>query len=228
MKNPTALLIVLAVVALSAGCATTSSITQTGGNPGLVSAPPNSSVPPSIKVWVLTPKVVFENTQTEEPLDAITNGGPAMIAALTDKSVSILKAKINPSVASVSTGNLSAEQKASAEQASASANQLVRKRQNSQAMNTIRSLASTNESVAVLVQYVRVKIGPSKTWNQNTGAITADASSSHFRAVMLDCRTGRCLWGNSVLLREAPDPNNKQFDKVLSLLYSTLNPQPEK
>ena len=178
-------------------------------------------------MWVLTPKVVFEDTLTEVPLDSFGYGGPALVKALTDKAISTLKAKSIQDVAYVSDGNLSAEQRDLAEQASASANHLIRVNPDPQAIHYIQGLASTNESVAVLAQYVRVKVGPHGTWNPNSGAITSGASSSYFRAALLDCQTGRLLWENSVLLRELPVPNSGNFNKVLPLLYSTLNPQNE-
>jgi hypothetical protein len=144
---------------------------------------------------------------------------------LASKAVHILQAKNIPDVASVSDGNLALEQKAMAEQASALAHRLTRTNPDPEAIRCIRGLAVTNESVAVLAQYVRVKVGPSGTWDPNSGAITSQATSSHFRAILLDCQTGRRLWDNSVLLRKSPDPNSGDFDKLVILLYSTINPQ---
>jgi hypothetical protein len=174
---------------------------------------------------VLTPKVVFEDTQTESPLDSTAHGGPGLVTALTERAIAALKAKDIPYAAYVSDGDLVAEQKKLAEQASALANRLIRVNPDPEAIRFIQGLAATNVLVAVLVQYVRVKVGPSGTWDPNSGAITSGASSSHFRAALLECQTGRGLWQNSVLLRKLPDPSASDFNKVLTVLYSTLNPQ---
>lgn len=215
-------------LAFVSGCATTSKITQTGASTGSVSGAAASVVPASTRVLVLTPKVVFEDARTEAPLDSTANGGPGLVTALTDKAIATLKAKHIPEAAYVSGGNLSVEQKALAEQASALANRLVRENPDPEAIRFIQGLAATNESVAVLVQYVRVKVGPSGGWDPIYGAITSGASSSHFRAALLDCQTGRRLWESSVLLRELPDSNSSDFNKVLKNLYSTLNPKTRK
>lgn len=225
--TPTSTLIpIVFSLALVSGCATTSKITRTGPSTETGSgASVVSTVPASTRVWVLPPKVVYEDTVTEAILDSTTHGGPGLSAALTTKAIPILQAKNLPEVASVTDGNLAVEQKAAAEQASALANQLTRPNPEAEAIRCIGILAATNQSVAVLAQYVRVKVGPSGTWDPNSGAITSHASSSHFRAVLLDCQTGRRLWENSVLLRKVPDPNSGDFDKLVTLLYSTVNPQ---
>jgi len=216
---------VLALVVLIAGCTINSNITQTGGGTGDASAATPSVVPASTRVWVLTPKVVYEDTRTEVTLDSSDHGGPALVAALAEQAVSILDSKGLHEVACPRESSLSAEQKVLAEQASASANHLVRVNPDPQAIHYILGLASTNESVAVLAQYVRVKVGPHGTWDPNSGAITSGASSSYFRAVLLDAQTGRRLWENSVLLREVAKPNNSNFKTVVTLLFSTLNLQ---
>ena len=231
MKDPKArfnivvLSILCCLASMLSGCVVNSKITQTGGTTGDTAAGMASVVPVSTKVWVLTPKVVYEDTLTETLLASSAQGGPALVTALTEQTVAILNGKGFHKVVTSGDSNLSAEQHTLAEQASLESNHLVRANPSPQVIKYIQGLASTNESVAVLAQYVRIKVGPHGTWDPNSGAITSGASTSYFRATLLEAQTGRRLWGNSVLLREVAKPNNSNFKTTGSLLFSNLNLQ---
>ena len=221
MRNARAVCLFVLTSLMVVGCATSRKITVTGSS----AAEATAFVPPSTKVLVIRPKVTYEDTQTEMPLDAETQGASGLEDSLMEKGVEMLKSKLFSDVASMYSVQVSPEQRDLAGKARASASHLIRSRPDRQALQYVLGLGATNETAAVLVQFVRVKIGPAGTWDPNSGAITSAASSAFFRAALLDCRDGRVLWKNSVLLRKVPQPDNSDFEKVVAALYSTLNPQ---
>lgn len=222
-----ALLAIALSIILLIGCATSSKISHADGNHELASGvmPDQLSIP--TRVRVLTPKVVYEDARTEAPLAASAFGGAGLEVALVAKALSALAPKGFAQVVSCAdVSDLSEEQMTIAEQAGELSNRLFRAHPDPRVLALLRGLAEVDQPVAVLAQYVRVKVGPRGTWDPNTGAITSSASSTVFRAALFDCQTGGRLWDNVVLLRRLPDPDNKDYDKVMELLYSTLTPRP--
>jgi hypothetical protein len=215
----------LAMVMSGIGCAVNNKVTLTGGAGGDPAVATASTIPATTRVWVLTPMVAYEDTLSEAPLDAHAYNGPAVVAALNSQTISILNGKGVHEVVGPDDASLSEGQRLLAQQAGTEANHLVRANPPLKALQYVQGLAATNGSVAVLAEYVRVKVGPNGTWDPNSGAITSGASSSYFRAALLDARTGRKLWENSVLLREVVKPDSSRFQTIVPLLFSTLNIQ---
>lgn len=216
--------ILLLWVLAAAGCSTTSQVTSSAG-----SANPNAdgkvySVPAGTAVWLLAPRVSFEDARTGLKLDPAFHGGAALATALTENATTTLKSRGLPDVISLTDGSVSTSQKTAADQASSTANRLARALPDSETALCLRELASTNRPTAALVQYVRAKIGPSGTWDPNTGAITSDPSSTQIRAALVDCQSGACLWENSVLLRKRADAAGSDLAKALNVLFANLNP----
>ena len=225
LSRSVALVAVTLLPALAGGCATSSKITQAGGSHELASGAAPGLLPSSTRIRVLAPEVAYEHALTEAPLAASAFGGAGLEAALVAKALSSLPSKgLVRAAYYADDAELTVEQKALAERVGMLASRLLRAHPDPQALALLEGLAETDAPVAVLAHYVRVKVGPRGTWDPNTGAITSSASSSMFRAALFDCQTGRRLWDNLVLLRRLPDPDSRDFDKVIQLLYSNLNP----
>jgi hypothetical protein len=71
---------------------------------------------------------------------------------------------------------------------------------------------------AILVQYLKVKVGP----DASRTIYTFSGTSSHFQATLISCVTGEVLWNNEVLLRDLPKVNNSNFTESIKLLFKSF------
>ena len=211
----------------SAGCSSSGKVVQADTRSGTGASsnisPITFAAPP--RIWVLNPKLTYEDVKKETPLDASQYNGPQIVRVLTDAGLSVLHSKGVRDARTV-LENLPTEMKAQAELASASAQRLFLSKPDPQVVQAIQRLGGTNEPAAVLVQYLRVKVGPGGFYDPFTGDLSTSASTTHLRAGLVDCQTGCVLWRNSVLLREVPKPDSPDLARALQQLYSTLNFQP--
>jgi len=83
----------------------------------------------------------------------------------------------------------------------------------------IKSVATIDAHITVLVSYVRVKVGSDGSWNANSGAITSSNSKTILHAALIQCATGKVLWMDQVLLREVPQISSSRFSEALELLF---------
>ena len=215
----------LVMAFLLTSCATSNKIAQGGfGSENHVAALVN--FPASTRILVLAPKVQYEDAQTEATIAPIGDSISSLGNAMTEQTIAAFRARGTDKIASADQAGLVGEQQSLALQASTIANRLTKARPDAGTLQIIEKLAAPGEPTAVLAQYLRVKQGPTGTWDPNSGAITSNGSSSQFHAALLDCQTGRTLWQNSVEMRRIPVVGSENFKKTLSALYSTLNPQP--
>lgn len=215
----------LAILALLPGCAVNSEIAE-GGISQQNSVAQRATIPATTRVLVLTPKVSYEDALTEAPIDAGADG-LALANAMIEQAIFTLKTDGLGNISSTDQAEFSAEQKSQAHQASSSAEHLIGGHPDAATLQLIKELGAPGESVAVLVQFLRIKRGPSGWWNPSSGAIASNASSSQFHAALLDCQTGSILWQNSIELHREAKPGS-EFAQALSMLYSTINPQIQK
>jgi len=201
------------------GCATTSTIVQ-----GIPAANDNAAqtvhIHGSTRILALTAKVLEEDALTEAQISS--DRTLPLAKAMDEQAILAFRANGFEQASSVDRAGLSDNQKSVAQRASASANRLTRAHPDPAALQLVRELGTPGQPVVVLAQFLRVKRGPSGTWDPNSGAITSNGSSSQFRATLLDCQTGRVLWQNSVELRKVPVVDSGDFKKAMSLLYSTI------
>ncbi len=90
----------------------------------------------------------------------------------------------------------------------------------SDAVILLKNIATIDPHVSVLVNYVKVKVGSSGTWNPSGGAITSPNSKTVLNAALIQCATGEVLWMDQVLLREIPKLTSSQFSEALELLFT--------
>ncbi len=89
-------------------------------------------------------------------------------------------------------------------------------------------------SMAILIQYMRVKIGSNKEWELLGRPILSfqflspkvKSSTSYIRAVIRDCKTASILWENDAFIREIPNIESSTFKMALRRLYRNLTVKP--
>jgi hypothetical protein len=93
-----------------------------------------------------------------------------------------------------------------------------------EAKAVLSRLSASDEERIVLVQFCRLKTGPGRSWNPNSGAITSSVASTLVQAALVSCKSGTVLWkGEQYVRNKAVKPTSKDFDKILSLLYKDLD-----
>jgi hypothetical protein len=215
---------VLIVFLFGLGCATNRSLTQTGSN-GAGKAAPVFQVALNTPLILINPKVVVEDARSGSSLGDFSRDS-WIYQDLISKSKNILAQKHFTQISqALELTGLSEAQTNAAHQLAASSHRLLRANPAPELRQDLQSLGTTAESSAALFHYVRVKRGPSGSWDPNTGAITSAASSTYFQAALVDCQTGKILWENSVLLREVPAPGERNFAQAITLLFANLNPE---
>lgn len=104
------------------------------------------------------------------------------------------------------------------------ASRLARGNVNEEAMQALGILAAIDERRAVLVQFFRLKTGPGRSWNPNSGAITSSMASTLIQVALVSCKTGKVIWRGEQLIRnKALKPTDANFHKALALLYQDFD-----
>jgi hypothetical protein len=92
-----------------------------------------------------------------------------------------------------------------------------------EAREDLARLATLNDQQLILVQFMRVKVGPGGWWNPNSGQIASAAHSTLLQSALISCKDGRVIWKSEQFLRKALEPDSNELGKVLTLLYETLD-----
>jgi pyruvate/2-oxoglutarate dehydrogenase complex dihydrolipoamide acyltransferase (E2) component len=183
-------------------------------------APEAASEPAGLKVILLKPSMRFEDLRTEAIL-------PAQAAEEAEYEHHLLNAA-RKAVGSKGTvlemDKLEPPAAEACKQLHALASRLARGNVNEEAMEGLGRLAALDERYAVLVQFFRLKTGPGRSWNPNTGAITSSMASTLMQAALVSCKTGKVIWKGEQLIRnKALKPTNANFHKALAPLYQDFD-----
>jgi hypothetical protein len=181
-------------------------------------------------VLSLPPKITFETVDTAAPLP----GEAFQAAAIADWVQGIA----NKAIEAKGFNRVSAGKRGGGgeltDTLTQNANIYVRKTATIQNedLNLLRKACIDNQPLAVLSQYMRVKVGQEKSWKiegvpplQFSLSPTAGTHSTYFRAVLRQCDTGKVIWRDSFFLRELPKTDSASLNESLQLLYRSL---PEK
>lgn len=98
---------------------------------------------------------------------------------------------------------------------------------NDEALQILAHFATLPEDHLILVQFMRVKMGPGWSpgmYGNGTGA-TSSMSSTLLQAALISTRTGQVVWKNEVLERSLFRADSPKFAKFVDLLYTTLGIQ---
>ncbi|NOZ26085.1 MAG: hypothetical protein GXO94_08380 [Nitrospirae bacterium] len=99
---------------------------------------------------------------------------------------------------------------------------LFRSSSNPDLTEDMKVLAESSNNAGILIFMLRVKVGPSGTWNPYTGAITSSSSYTRLKALLVETGSGRKLWKNEVQLREIPAPESHGYKDAVKLLLENL------
>jgi hypothetical protein len=78
----------------------------------------------------------------------------------------------------------------------------------------------------VLIQHVRVRLGPGGSWDPNTGMITSAMNTTRMTAAILATTNGQVLWRNQVHLREVPRVQDSSYRDAVGRLFPKASPSP--
>ena len=92
----------------------------------------------------------------------------------------------------------------------------------SKGLQMLRDFGPRYSHPMVLAQSMTAKVGSSGTWNPMSGAITSSNSSAQFRAILLDCNSGKVLWQNQALLRDIPTGDDPRVSEIVQQLLLTF------
>ena len=206
------------------GCTTTKKVVPSIGSLPLP-APP-TSVPG--KVLVLAPKIEYQDMATESRTELRRPAQLQVRDDLTSVAASALQARGYSVVSVVPAGTLESDDQALATSLMERADQLLRAMPPAEDLERLKELGNRGVWQGVLVQHVRVKIGPGGYWDPNSGMIGAAMHNATLRASLLDPANGKSLWQNSVYLRDTPSVGSSAYRRALESLFPSSSAEPIK
>jgi hypothetical protein len=200
-----------AVLALS-GCATTKTV---------VPAQPASfsEIKAGSTLVVLPPKLVYESAVSETQLSGTRYDSAAISDDLVRSAAAGLKSVAGEVLDFRSFHSELPDALPLANELGEASDQLLRARVPPELLAKVREYGRHNMDTAVVVQYVRVKVGPGASWDPNTGAIASAINSAYLRAAVMHCGSGRVVWCNQCYLREVPKVNSSKYRQAVESLY---------
>lgn len=103
------------------------------------------------------------------------------------------------------------------------ASRVARGNINEEVKGVLNQLAALDEEYIVFVHFFRLKTGPGRSWDPNTGAITSAVASTLMQSALVSCKTQKVIWTGEQFLRKALKPTSPEFEKSLVLLYQDLD-----
>ncbi len=167
---------------------------------------------PGLSVCVLSPLLTYEAVSTAQSIDASRLGGHEVEADLIQAASDALTAcgcKVQRMTETSDSGlDLSSE-----------SDDLLRAVKSQSTLERLRAFGKGSSVDAVLIQFFKVKLGPSGSWDPWSGTITSAMNSSHLRAAVIEASNKAALWQGSVYLREIPRIEDKHYRRAVELLY---------
>ncbi|MBZ5671785.1 MAG: hypothetical protein LAO04_18915 [Acidobacteriia bacterium] len=175
--------------------------------------------PPGPKIILLKPTMQFEDVRS----DALIPTYAAMESEYENHLLNAAKEGVGTKLPVVELEKLDPAGTEACRHLQALASRVARGNINEEAKETLSRLAALDEEQLVLVQFFRLKMGPGRSWNPNTGAITAAVESTLMQAALVSCKTGRVIWKGEQFLRKAVMPTSPKFQQSLALLYQDFD-----
>lgn len=182
-------------------------------------------VEPTLKVLILRPSLSFERVENETPLAPEAYNGPAVEELLASVAKTVLESRglatVDPSVLEPR-GGLTLFQ-----ELGAMTRNLIRNPMPADTLASLERVRDLDENLTLLVQVAKVKVGPSRSWDPNTGAITSGMNTTRLQAGLVHCPSGRLVWRNEALLRDLPKLGTPKLADTLRTVYQTLSVRKE-
>lgn len=201
------------------GCATSP-------KPILIQQPSSSNqegVPPEWKtIFLLTPKLTYQDVQTEAELLPDQYGGKTTSKDIVDFASNVIEQK---GLRVLQEHDLTPNQKSQLTVTLAAlhdhAGAILKQRNEKEGfLADFRELSEIAGAEGVMGHVLKVKVGAGSYWDPNTGAIASSASTSHILAFLVDATTGEVVWKNEVFFRDVP--TTKLLTKSLGMLFSVF------
>lgn len=186
----------------------------------VMTTPPAEAIASDIQILILPPLIRFERTENESVLMNRSDEGDAFGAELLKAAKIISETRNFKIVASESLAGTAAVE--SCTQLHSLSYRLARGLINEDILSLLNNLASIDDRIVVLAQYMKIKVGPRGYWIQTTGSIGSPGSSSIIQAALISSKTGDVIWKNEVLLRALSKSGSPQFDESLRLLFKSF------
>jgi hypothetical protein len=180
-----------------------------------------TQAPPDYQVIILDPLARFENIKDESVPPAYAGANDSFESRLLDTARNEVESRKLNVVKPETLSELAAADLC--KQLQSMSSRLARGNVNDEAREILNRLAAINDHHVVLAQFMKVKLGPGRSWNPNTGAITSAMNSTLIQAAVVSCKTGQVLWKNELLIRKVMKPDSPEFVKALGLLYQTFD-----
>jgi hypothetical protein len=180
----------------------------------------NQQISPEVRVIVLDPWVQFEDVRSDSIIPSSATQDEIFRSRLLAAATGEVEARKLSMVKPESFSDLHVADDCARLRSVSS--RLARGIVNEEAREILKRLADVNDGYAILVQFMRVKVGPGGSWNPYSGAITSSISSTLLQAALVASKTGQVIWKNEVFVRKTFRPDSPEFTKKLGLLYQTL------
>lgn len=175
--------------------------------------------PPGPKIILLKPTMQFEDVRSS----ALTPAQAGMGWEYEAQLLNAAKEAVGTKLPVVELEKLDPAGTEACQRLQALASRLARGNINEEAREALSRLAALDEDQLVLVQFFRLKKGPGRSWDPNTGAITSSVESTLMQAALVSCKTGRVIWKGEQFFRKAVMPTSPKFQKSLALLYQDFD-----
>jgi hypothetical protein len=179
-----------------------------------------TQAPPDYQVIILDPLLRFEDIRNESVPPAYAGANDSFESRLLYAARNEVESRKLSVVKPETLSQLAAADLC--KQLQTMSSRLARGNINDEAREILNRLAAINDRHVVLAQFMKVKLGPGRSWNSYSGAITSAMNSTLLQAALVSCKTGQVLWKNEVLVRKAMRSDSPEFVKALGLLYQTL------
>jgi hypothetical protein len=180
-----------------------------------------TQAPPDYQVIILDPLSRFENIKDESVPPAYAGANDSFESRLLDTARNEVESRKLNVVKPETLSELAAADLC--KQLQSMSSRLARGNVNDEAREILNRLAAINDRHVVLAQFMKVKMGPGRSWNSFTGEITSAMNSTLMQAAVVSCKTGQVLWKNELLIRKVMKPDSPKFVKALGLLYQTFD-----
>ncbi len=184
-------------------------------HPAVQDASPGSA---GVKLIILDPSVRFEDIFSGASAPLLGAVGAAYESRLLDAA----RMAVGSKATVVEMNSLAPPAMEACRELNALASRLARGSLNDEALAALARLSAQDAGYVVLVQFVRLKTGPGRSWNPNTGAITSSMASTLLQAALVS-GNGRVIWKGEQLVRnKTMRPWNSDFGRTVALLYQNF------
>jgi len=210
IRRPSVLFLLISYLLILCSCVTPDPIRTSKGST------PDLKVSSDSAVLILKPMLKFERIHDESVIPASEYDGNAIEIEVINVTKNMISSR-NIALADIQSDDISEDK--IFDQLNTGIPKLARGVVKDEASVLLKSIATNEPNISILVSYFRVKVGSDGSWDPNSGAIRSSNSKVILNAALIQCATGKVLWLDQVLLREIPKLSSPEFYDALDLLF---------